>query len=190
MWSSTNARSVPRSSGTSLFFALLAVGADAASDQDAATVFSLSVNETLELFVVRDHPSGTFTSMRPPVDRYGTYWVLSGMSPGGLLSAGTGDSVGIGLWVRAGVRVPPGPGCVVPCADDDTGALLDDELHETATTTTAATRKRWSKQRCFISDSFGRLAREARGDLGQHRHRGPIRRGVFTCPLSRPAPAR
>src|SRR6058998_1421887 len=89
---SVNARSVRRSSGTSFDFALLGLGAEVAANHETETVLSLSVNDTAELVVVRAHPSGTRTSKPPFAERYGTNCVLSGMSPGGLLSAGTGDS--------------------------------------------------------------------------------------------------
>src|SRR5205823_8128530 len=46
--------------------------------------------------VRRDHPSGARISTWPAAERYATNCVLSGMSPGGLLSAGTGDSVDTG----------------------------------------------------------------------------------------------
>jgi hypothetical protein len=58
--------------------------------------FSFSVNETDPFVVVRAHPSGTDTEKPPLFEPYGTNAVLSGMSPGGLLSAGTGDSRGTG----------------------------------------------------------------------------------------------
>src|SRR6266567_2110371 len=103
---SVKARSVRRSVGTWSFLTLETVGAEDAGDQITATVFSLSVNETLPLFVTRDHPSGTFTTNLPSAERYGTNCVLSGMSPGGLLSAGTGLSDGIGLS-EGDVEAPP-----------------------------------------------------------------------------------
>jgi hypothetical protein len=66
---------------------------DAADACAHATVieFRLLANSTLELRDRRDQPSGTLMVNWPVVDRYGTKTVVSGMSPGGLLSAGTGD---------------------------------------------------------------------------------------------------
>src|SRR5438105_10521155 len=91
---SVKAGTVRRSFGTSFDLALLVVGAAEALNQVAAIVLSLSVKDTLELVVLRDHPSGTFT-MKCPIDEgYRTKWVVSGMSPGGLLSTGTGDCCG------------------------------------------------------------------------------------------------
>jgi hypothetical protein len=60
-------------------------------------VFSLSVNETVDELEVLDHPSGTLTTKCPVAVEYETNCVLSGMSPGGLLSAGSAFSVGAGL---------------------------------------------------------------------------------------------
>jgi hypothetical protein len=60
-------------------------------------VFSLSVNVTELGFVVRDHPSGIEIVKPPRLDVKGTKAMLSGMSPGGLSSGGTGDSEGIGV---------------------------------------------------------------------------------------------
>jgi hypothetical protein len=80
------------------------------------TVLSLSVNVT-EVFVVdRAQPSGTEILKPPTEEVYGTYAVLSGMSPGGLLSAATGDSVGTGdcpgvgevVWPDGGVGLTAG----------------------------------------------------------------------------------
>src|SRR5437879_1257468 len=60
-----NAGSVRRSMGTSFDLALLGVGAAEARDHVAVTEFSLSVKVTLELVVLRDHPSGTLTAKCP-----------------------------------------------------------------------------------------------------------------------------
>src|SRR6266487_5507046 len=60
-----NARSVARSCGTSLDFAVCWDGGAEAWNQVTDTVLSLSVNDTLEWVVRRDHPSGTFTTKRP-----------------------------------------------------------------------------------------------------------------------------
>src|SRR5438093_12599914 len=93
---SAKARSELSSIGTCVDFTLDTVGAAEAENQVTATVFSLSVNDTLSEVALRDHPSGTFTTKCPWAERYGTNCVLSGMSPGGLLSAATGLSVGSG----------------------------------------------------------------------------------------------
>ena len=92
-----NARCVRRSSGMSEDFAADVVGIDPALNQVTDTVFSLSVNSTFDVLERRDQPSGTRTTYPPFADRYGTKTVLSGMSPGGLLSGATGDSTGTGL---------------------------------------------------------------------------------------------
>jgi hypothetical protein len=90
------------SAGTSVDFAVATVGAAAARCRLTTTVLSLSVNVTDVLVVDRAQPSGT-EILKPPVDEvYGTYTVLSGMSPGGLLSTATGDSVGTGDCPGAG----------------------------------------------------------------------------------------
>jgi hypothetical protein len=82
----------------------------------------LSVKVTESLVVVRDQPSGNEIVNPPAFERYGTNWLLSGMSPGGLLSAGTGDSAGRGEtlcplgdreWVLVGGPLVV-PGEVVP----------------------------------------------------------------------------
>ena len=64
---SVNAGTLRLSAGTSFERALDGVGADDAENHSTVIVFSLSVKVTLELFVVRDHPSGTFTT-NPPFD--------------------------------------------------------------------------------------------------------------------------
>src|SRR5213592_4698462 len=89
-----NASTVRRSIGTSLALALVSVGAAEARAHVTWTVFSLSVKRTEPAAVRRDHPSGTRTVKCPPLERYATNCVLSGMSPGGLLSTGTGDCTG------------------------------------------------------------------------------------------------
>src|SRR5438105_12236059 len=80
-----------RNAGTTLAFVLATVGAEDAAAHAAEMEFRLLANFTLDADVFRDQPSGTFSTKLPPDDRYATYTVLSGMSPGGLLSAGTGD---------------------------------------------------------------------------------------------------
>src|SRR5438874_8234710 len=104
-----NAGTVRRNSGTSFDLALAAVGADDAPNHWTVIVLSLSVNETLDFVVVRDQPSGTFTVNPPFVERYGRNRVESGMSPGGLLSTGTGDSWGAGLCPPPCLGVWPWP---------------------------------------------------------------------------------
>src|SRR5206468_7182570 len=99
---------------------------------DAATVFSLSVKDTDELFEVRAQPSGTRTTKPPRFDRYGTNCVLSGMSPGGLLSAGTGDSTGTGLGVAEARRVAEGAEVLGDALEAE--VVVGDELHDAATT--------------------------------------------------------
>src|SRR5213594_2482422 len=96
---SANAGTVRRSIGTSSALALLSVGAAETGAHVTWTVFSLSVKLTEPAAVRRDHPSGTRTVKCPPLERYATNCVLSGMSPGGLLSTGTGDCTGIALCV-------------------------------------------------------------------------------------------
>jgi hypothetical protein len=56
----------------------------------------LSVKVTERPLVVRAHPSGVEIVKPPVFDVNGTKAALSGMSPGGLLSTGIGDSVGSG----------------------------------------------------------------------------------------------
>jgi hypothetical protein len=97
-----NARVVERRTGTSLRRALATEGADDASDHVNSIELSLSVNLTDDACVVRAHPSGTDTMNAPAGERYGTNWVSSGMSPGGLLSVGTGASTGTGDALREG----------------------------------------------------------------------------------------
>ncbi len=66
------------------------------------------MNVTVVPLVLRAHPSGTET-VQPAFAWYGTNCVLSGMSPGGLDSVGTGCSVGTGASVDDGVcaRIEP-----------------------------------------------------------------------------------
>src|SRR2546430_12891118 len=92
-----NARSLPCSAGTWLLLTLEGAGAEEAVDHVTVTVFSLSLKDTALDRVVRDQPSGILTTKWPAEDRKGTNWVLSGMSPGGLLSTATGFSVRDGL---------------------------------------------------------------------------------------------
>ena len=89
-----NARSVDCRAGTWCERTLSTVGDDDAGVQVTATVFSLSVKATMADCVTRDQPSGTFTANEPFDDWNRTYCVVSGMSPGGLLSTGTGFSPG------------------------------------------------------------------------------------------------
>src|SRR6185503_19860001 len=102
---SLNARVDEASCGTSFFFTLASVTA-APGCASTWTVLSWSVNVTEVLLVVRAHPSGTDT-VQPALSWYGTNWVLSGLSPGGLDSAGKGcsdgtaASVGDAVWLRA-----------------------------------------------------------------------------------------
>jgi hypothetical protein len=64
-----NAGCVRRSIGTSVDLADAGVGADATCDHVALIVLSLSVNETVERVVRRDHPSGTLNVKRPADER-------------------------------------------------------------------------------------------------------------------------
>jgi hypothetical protein len=80
-----------RSAGTTVAFVVATVGAEDAAAHAAEIEFKLLVNCTFDAALLRDQPSGTFTTNLPAGDRYATNTVLSGMSPGGLLSAGTGD---------------------------------------------------------------------------------------------------
>jgi hypothetical protein len=99
--------------------ALCTVGAEDAGAQLTTMVLSLSVKVTESFEVVRDQPSGVEILKAPAFERYGTNAMLSGMSPGGLLSAGTGDSGGTGETCdRAGFgdRVADGE-ALVPLED-------------------------------------------------------------------------
>src|SRR3954447_6598248 len=87
------------SCGMSDAFAERRLGGLAALTQLSVMVLSLSENDTEELWVRLDHPSGTVTVKPPSLDVYGTNWVLSGMSPGGFTSGATGDWWGIGVAV-------------------------------------------------------------------------------------------
>jgi hypothetical protein len=104
---SWKARVAALRAGTSVDLAVATVGAAVAGCQLTTTVLSLSVNVT-EVFVVdRAQPSGTEILKPPAEEVYGTYAVLSGMSPGGLLSTATGDSVDTGDWAGVGEVVRP-----------------------------------------------------------------------------------
>src|SRR2546423_13842499 len=98
---SRNARSLRCRAGTSFDRAELAVGADDALNQDSETELSLSENVTLDPASRRAHPSGTLKRRCPLAAWNGTNTVLSGMSPGGLLSAETGCSVDAGCGAEA-----------------------------------------------------------------------------------------
>jgi hypothetical protein len=111
---SLNARSVLASAGTSVFFTLATVGTDDACTQLTTTVFSLSVKVTELPLVVRAQPSGVEITKPPALEVNGTNAALSGMSPGGLLSTGIGDSVGIGDSEDLALgEVAPGAGGLV-----------------------------------------------------------------------------
>jgi hypothetical protein len=67
----------------------------------------------------RDQPSGTLSVKCPAAEVNGTYTVVSGMSPGGLLSAGTGASedrltAGFGAPAAAGRLVDVAGWLVLP----------------------------------------------------------------------------
>jgi hypothetical protein len=118
-----NARVDLRSCRTSFAVADATLGAAEDDVEESAIVFSLSVKLTVEPFCVRLHPSGTVIRIPAARSRNGTNTVLSGMSPGGLLSTGTGDSTGRGtvecVCMLGGVDVlegTPGPFDVPPPA--------------------------------------------------------------------------
>jgi hypothetical protein len=111
---SLNARSVRASAGTSLLFTLATVGADDACVQLTTTVLSLSVKVTEVAVVVRAHPSGVEIVKPPAFAVKGTKAALSGISPGGLLSTGTGDSVGTADSDEPPGEAPPEAGEVLP----------------------------------------------------------------------------
>jgi hypothetical protein len=91
---SRNASCEDLSAGTSTVFAEAVVGAADAACQVTVIELSLSVNETDPLATLRAQPSGMETVNPPGDEWYGTNAVLSGMSPGGLLSGATGDCAG------------------------------------------------------------------------------------------------
>src|SRR5437867_5888547 len=103
-----------------MWAALVTVGGAEAGSHEATIVLSLSVRVAEVFVVVRAQPSGT-EILNPPFVRYGTNCVLSGMSPGGLLSVGTGDSTGIGEAVSDGLG--PWVGGAVEVGADVLGAL-------------------------------------------------------------------
>src|SRR5262249_38103824 len=72
--------------------------------------FRLLVNVDDVAVSLRDHPSGTLSRMWPLAEAKDTYTVVSGMSPGGLLSAGTGACEEA---AAAGVNDPATAGCVL-----------------------------------------------------------------------------
>jgi hypothetical protein len=79
-----------RSALTVVARAELTVGALAIGIHAVVMEFRLLVNVDLAGADFRDQPSGTFSWKCPAGEWYVTYTVVSGMSPGGLFSAGTG----------------------------------------------------------------------------------------------------
>src|SRR5690348_17271917 len=85
-----NARVDWLSAGTVALRAVLTVGAAFIGCHEMEMEFRALANMNEFGVCLRDHPSGTLTFTWPAVAVNGTYTVVSGMSPGGLLSAATG----------------------------------------------------------------------------------------------------
>src|SRR2546430_14306792 len=136
-----------RRAETSMLFAVATVGAEDIAVQPTVMELRALTKLTREGCVLRAHPSGTFTLKRPPEERNVTYTVLSGMSPGGLLSAGTGFCEGTGLFIGdddAPGKAPDELGLVGGAAAPDEWAHA---LSTRATTAGAAPRRRSEERR-------------------------------------------
>jgi len=91
---------------------VLTVGAAFIVGQAIEMEFRLLVNVDDVAMSLRDHPSGTLSLRWPLAEAKGTYTVVSGMSPGGLLSAGTGAcEAAAGLEDLAAAGCVLGTGC-------------------------------------------------------------------------------
>src|SRR5260221_2355500 len=106
--------------GTVVLRAVITVGAAFIGCHPMEMEFRLLVNVTECAVCLRDHPSGTWSVTWPVAEANGTYTVVSGMSPGGLLSAGTGaceDAPATGLDEPATAGWVLGWGCVLAAVE-------------------------------------------------------------------------
>src|SRR3989442_1422060 len=153
-----NAGPVHCSRGGAGAFAATTVGAAVAEDQDTDMEKRSWVKETFEPGpILRAHPSGWITLKEAPFGAYVGYWMVSGISPGGLLSMGTGGSMGAGLSFAHAEDGEGEPGELVELlaaggVDEELLAVGDEFEH--AARAAQATNARANARSCFV---FGRM---------------------------------